>query len=108
MDGNGVKVDSASIRELSKNLIDETNKLVVMIETARTRVEDSKAAYDSESATAFRTKMNNFAENAKKGTNENLTNLANYFEGVAKIYEKQNQDVKQTAEEYLSTELFDE
>ena len=93
MDGNGVRVDSASIRELSKNLIDETNKLVTMIETARTRVEDSRAAY---------------ADNAKKGTNENLTNLANYFEGVAKIYEKQNADVKQTAEEYLSTDLFDE
>ena len=68
MNGNGVRVDSASIRELSKNIIDETNKLVVMLETARSRVEESKNAYDSTAATDFRNKMNNFAENAKKGS----------------------------------------
>ena len=66
MNGNGVRVNSQSIRNLSKNLIEETNKLVQMIETARTQVEDSKASYDSASATGFRDKMNTFAENAKK------------------------------------------
>jgi uncharacterized protein YukE len=107
MNGNGVRVNSQSIRQLSKNLIDETNKLVQMIETARVQVEDSKNSYDSASASGFRNKMNSFAENAKKGTSENLNNLAAYFESVASLYDNQDESIQEAANQYLTTDLFD-
>ncbi len=104
---DGIRVNSESIRKLSKDLIDETNKLVQMIETARGMAEGSKAYFDSPAATQFRSKMDQYAENAKSGTSENLNNLANYFEEVAKVYDTQDQSIKQAEDELLSTDLFE-
>lgn len=103
---NGVIVSSESIEKLSANLIAETQKLVQMIEQARSIAEESKKSYDSPAATDFRNKMNEFAENAKKGTDENLNNLAAYFSAVAKTYRSQDDGIRQAENEYLSTELF--
>ena len=103
---NGVRVSSESIEQLSSNIIAETQKLVQMIERARGIAEDSKKSFDSPAATEFRAKMNDFAENAKKGTDENLNNLATYFSTVAKTYKKQDETIREAETEYLSTELF--
>jgi hypothetical protein len=103
---NGVIVSSESIERLSSNIITETQKLVQMIEQARAIAEDSKKSFDSPAARDFRTKMNEFAENAKKGTDENLNNLAMYFSAVAKTYTAQDEGIRQAENEYLSTELF--
>ena len=103
---NGVRVSSESIKRLSANIIEETQKLVQMIEQARTIAEESKKSYDSPAASEYRTKMNNYAENAKKGTDENLNNLASYFDVVAETYKKQDEDIREAENEYLNTELF--
>lgn len=103
---NGVRIDSESVRMLSKQIVDETNKLLSMIDTVRSKVDDSVNYYDSPAAATFREKMNEFSENAKRDSQVVLTNLSNYFEAVAKTYEQLDQEVISVANEYLSTDIF--
>lgn len=103
---NGVRVDSESIRRLSKNIMDEASRLLQMIDAAKNKVEGSVSFFDSPSAKDFRKKMNEFTVSAKEGANTSLTNLANYFEAVAKTYEKVDEDVVEVANQYLTTDIF--
>lgn len=103
---NGVRIDSATIRQLSHNIISESETLLQMIEKARSKVADSEAIFDSPAAKEFRSKMEAFAQNAKEGASTSLTNLSNYFELVAKTYENTDQEVLDVANEFLTTDLF--
>ncbi len=104
---NSVRVDSASVRNLSKNILTEVDVLLQMIDKARNKVAESGAVFDSPAAQEFRKKMDSFAETAKNGSRESLTNLANYFEAVAKTYEKADEEVLDVANQYLSTDIFE-
>ena len=105
---NGVRIESETIKNLSKNIVSESEKLMQMIETARSKVENSKSIYDAPAAQEFRNKMDEFAENTKKDAGASLQNLANYFEAVASTYDQQDQDVADVANQYLSTDIFGE
>jgi len=105
---NGVRIESETIRALSKNIVSESEKLMQMIESARSKVENSKSIYDAPAAQNFRSKMDEFAENTKKDAGASLKNLADYFEAVAQTYDKQDEEVSDVANQYLSTDIFGE
>ena len=106
--GNGVNIDTSTVRaKLVQELKDNEEILRNMVETGRQKVEDSKQYYDSSAATSARSKMDEFAENVKKGTQENLTNAADFFEKTTNTYDNLNEEIKSSEEEYLSTGIFE-
>lgn len=104
---NGVRLDPESIRNLGKNIVAETEVLLQMIEKARNQVAESGRIFDSPAARDFRTSMEKFATNAANGSKTSLTNLADYFETVAKEYEKTDAEVADVANQFLEKALFE-
>jgi len=103
---NGVSLDSATIRQLGKDIITETEKLLMLLENEKAKVDGSISAYDAPAAVKFRQKMEEFTLNAKNGSNKVLTNLSNYFEKVAALYENVDDEIAKVADQYLSTDIF--
>ncbi|MBO5375510.1 MAG: hypothetical protein J6A52_01505 [Bacilli bacterium] len=102
-----VKVDSASLKTLSQNLIIETEKLLQMIDVASEKVEGSNAFFDSMAAQQFRAKMLEYSMNIKKSAGTTLSNLSSYFDSVANIYDTLDTEVAEVANQFLSMDIFD-
>jgi len=103
---DSVKLNSQTIRALGQDIIRESEELMKMLDIAKGKVDDSIAIYDSPTATQFRSKMGEFTRNAKNGATTSLTNLANYFEKVAVLYEETDEEILEVANQYLSTDIF--
>lgn len=102
-----VKVDSASLKTLSQNIIVETEKLLQMIDVASEKVEGSNAFFDSMAAQQFRTKMLEYSMNIKQSAGTTLANLSSYFNDVANVYDTLDNEVAEAANQLLSMDIFE-
>lgn len=104
---NGVKVDSSSIRNLSSNLIAETEKLLQMIDVASEKIENSNVFFDSAVAKQFRSKMLEYSNSVKQSAGTSLANLSTYFDKVANTYDNLENELLEVANQFLSMDMFD-
>ena len=104
--GDTLKINTESVRQLATDIKNETETLVKMISIANDKVQSTAMNYQSEAAKGFRTKMETFSKNAAEGSKENLGNLAEYFEEIAKLYENTDDTIAQAEKEFLQEDLF--
>jgi uncharacterized protein YoxC len=98
----GVVISSESVNKLGKDIRTKTEELLAMIRTAEEKLNSSVSYYSSQSATEFRSKMQNFTEKAEGESKKTLESVATFFEKVAQQYKVIDEEIISLESKYLS------
>ena len=85
---NMVYVDTKSIRETEKQMINKANEILELLKELREKVEGSVEYFDTPTATYFREKMNIAIDNVTRNVNGRLKPCIDYLNIVSNKYDE--------------------